>query len=213
MPSWSAGPVTLRAGRLGCGVPVPAWGAREDLALQRYLEGSPTLWRVIERLASLRLPDAYVAAGAVAQTVWNGVVGNEPSHGVKDVDIVYFDTDLDEAVEGRRAAVVREALSDVPLRLDVANEARVHLWYGRSFGYEIEPYASVEGAIDTFPTTATAVGVRLSGSRLQVYAPFGLEDLLGLVVRPNKRQVTQAIYRAKVSRWQQLWPDLRVVDW
>jgi hypothetical protein len=31
-------------------------------------------------------------------------------------------------------------------------------------------------------------------------APFGLDDLFGLVVRPNKRQITRAIYEAKVER-------------
>lgn len=159
------------------------------------------------------MPGAYVAAGALAQTVWNGVLGNEPGYGLKDIDIVYFDADVDEALERDRAVAVREALSDVPVRFDVANEARVHLWYGRAFGYEIEPYRSVEDAIDTFPTTATALGVRLVGSHLEVYAPFGLEDLLGLVVRPNERQITPAIYRAKVGRWQEVWPELTVLAW
>jgi hypothetical protein len=48
---------------------------------------------------------------------------------------------------------------------------------------------------------------------LHVFAPYGLSDLLGLIVRPNKKQITQAIYDAKVKKWQAKWPGLRVVPW
>ena len=43
------------------------------------------------------------------------------------------------------------------------NETRVHLWYEAHFGYRIDPYASVEDAINTWPTTATSIGVRRGG--------------------------------------------------
>ena len=33
---------------------------------------------------------------------------------------------------------------------------------------------------------------------------FGLDDLFGLVVRPNKRQITRSIYEAKVARWRSI---------
>jgi hypothetical protein len=41
------------------------------------------------------------------------------------------------------------------------------------------------------------VGIR---GEFECCAPFGLDDLFGLVVRPNKRQITRAIYEAKVER-------------
>jgi hypothetical protein len=99
------------------------------------------------------------------------------------------------------------------MRIDVKNEARVHLWYEAKFGYAIRPYASVADAITTFPTTATAVGLRPGPEGLAVFAPYGLADLLGLIVRPNKRQITRSIYEAKVTRWTSVWPGLKVVPW
>jgi hypothetical protein len=95
----------------------------------------------------------------------------------------------------------------------VKNQARVHLWYRRKFGYGIAPYRSVEDAIATFPTTATAVGLRKVGIGYELCAPFGLTDLLGLVVRPNMRQITREIYEAKVERWRRIWPQLTFVPW
>jgi len=77
----------------------------------------------------------------------------------------------------------------------------VHLWYAAKFGYAIPPYTSTTHAMTTFPTTATAVGVQPQPLGLSIAAPFGLQDLLGLIVRPNKVRITRSIYEAKLARW------------
>ena len=68
-------------------------------------------------------------------------------------------------------------------------------------------------AIRTWPTTATAVGVRMTRGVPFVFAPFGLQDLFGLVVRANRAQITRAIYERKVARWIRCWPSLTVLPW
>lgn len=94
------------------------------------------------------------------------------------------------------------------------NEARVHLWYEQKFGFPIAPYRSLEAAIDTWPTTASSVAVRGGiAEGFTVYASFGLDDLLGMVVRPNKRLITREIYMAKAERWARCWPRLTVIAW
>ncbi|TBY61832.1 nucleotidyltransferase family protein [Rhizobium leguminosarum bv. viciae] len=136
------------------------------------------------------------------------------AHGINDIDIVYFDSnDLSENAEAEHAARVRRAFSDLPVWIDVKNEARVHLWYEAKFGYPINRYISTTDAIATFPTTATAVGLCPRNGSLELCAPFGLSDLLDGVVRPNKRQIRREIYEQKASRWVKLWPKLSVVDW
>jgi len=40
-----------------------------------------------------------------------------------------------------------------------------------------------------------------------------LDDLFAGIVRPNKVQITEAIYETKVKRWQSCWPALRVIGW
>ena len=81
------------------------------------------------------------------------------------------------------------------------------------FGYDITPYNSVEEAINTWPTTATSVGVRLVDNKLKVYAPFGLNDLFGMIVRANKAQITEKIYMEKVRKWSAKWPSLKIIPW
>ena len=175
---------------------------------------SPLLRPVLEQWDRVQLPDAWLAAGAIAQTVWNWAHGLPPEFGINDIDLIYHDaSDLSEDAEADHGRRIEERFGGVPARFDVKNEARVHLWYEAKFGYPIEPYESAMAAIATFPATPTAIGVRPSKQGLEICAPFGLDDLLGLVVRPNKAQVTRDIYQAKIDRWRPLWPRLSVLDW
>ncbi|WP_348627699.1 nucleotidyltransferase family protein [Rhizobium sp. S9] len=73
------------------------------------------------------------------------------------------------------------------------------------------PYTSTIDAIATFPTTA--VGVHPHDGRLVLRAPSGLSNLLGVVVRANKRQITREVYEQKVDRWIKFWPKLTIVNW
>ena len=169
---------------------------------------------MLERWADIGLPDAWLVAGAIAQTVWNAKSGLPPEHGIRDMDIVYFDdTDLSAEAEAAEEARIRTLFSNIPVKADVKNEARVHLWYESRFGTAIPPYKSAEDAIATFPTTATAIGVRPGEGGLEVTAPFGLADLCAMAVRPNKAQVSADIYAAKVARWRELWPALDIRPW
>jgi hypothetical protein len=179
-----------------------------DLAHQ-----NPWLNTVLTRAHELGLPNWYVGAGALCQTVWNDAHGYSLTEHISDIDLVYFDSDLLEESESKHTLNAQRLFSDIPRRIDLKNQARVHLWYAARFGYTIAPYTSVEQAIATWPTTATAVAITLNNDAPSIYAPFELDDLFELVVRPNKVQITRAIYEAKVDRWQQNWPKLRIVDW
>ena len=188
--------------------------ATELQLLERTIRSSPLLGPVFDRWGDVRLPNCWLVAGAVAQTVWNARLGYSPDHGIKDVDIVYFDAEhLDAELEQAEEQRIRSLFADLPVQFDVKNEARVHLWYAARFGYAIAPYRSTEEAIATMPTTATAIGVRLVDAQLEISAPFGLADLCRLVVRPNKAQITAQRYEEKVSRWRVLWPALDIRPW
>jgi uncharacterized protein len=172
------------------------------------------LGEILERFEETALPDSWLVAGCIAQTIWNLRCGRPAELGLKDVDLIYFDDhDLSFDAEASHERRLRDLFRRFPLKLDVKNEARVHLWYEERFGYAIEPYLSSADAIATFPTTATAVGVRQIRSKFECCAPFGLDDLFSLVVRPNKRQITRATYEAKVDRWRPIWPRLTFLPW
>ena len=184
-------------------------------ALEGIVLKNPVLRAILEKLPAVRLPNYYVGAGCVTQTVWNYLSDRDLLSDINDVDVVYFDgTDVSSDTEARWSESVQSLFPGIPIEIDVKNEARVHLWYESHFGYPIQPYQSVEEAIDSWPTTATAIGVRLEDDGfLAVYAPYGLNDLFGMTVRPNKVQITEEIYLAKVKRWKACWPGLTIVPW
>jgi hypothetical protein len=175
---------------------------------------SPLLRPLWDDWDQLKLPDCWLVAGCLAQTVWNDRFRLPPEHGISDIDIVYFDPeDTSAKAEEQHSERVRKLFSHLPVWVDVKNEARVHLWYESKFGYPIAPYHSTKGAIDTFPTTATSVGIRPVRNEVEVYSTFGLEDLFSGTVRANKRQVNREIFEAKVAKWLARWPKLSVVGW
>jgi uncharacterized protein len=172
------------------------------------------LEEILGRFEEIALPDSWLVAGCIAQTIWNSSFGQPAEFGLKDVDLIYFDEeDLSLEAEIGHERRLGDLFRGLSIKLDVKNQARVHLWYKDHFGYAIKPYLSSADAIATFPTTATAVGVRRIRGELECCAPFGLDDLFGLVVRPNKTQITRAIYEAKVERWRSIWPSLTILPW
>jgi hypothetical protein len=98
---------------------------------------------------------------------------------------------------------------DNTLGWSVKNQARMHQRNAD------EPYRSAVDAMSYWPETATAIGVRLSDrSVIEVAAPFGLDDLFELAVRPTERFVTEkySVYldRIHAKKWQTTWPRLKI---
>ena len=181
---------------------------------KHWVREKSSLSEIFRRFDGVGLPDCWIVAGCVAQTVWNLACGRPAGSGIKDVDLVYFDpADLSAEAEAGHERRLARYFDDLAVKLDVKNEARVHSWYERAFGYPISPYRSAADAIASFPTTATAVGVRCAHDKFECCAPFGLDDLFALRVRPNKRQITPAIYAAKVERWRSVWLQLTFLAW
>jgi hypothetical protein len=182
--------------------------------LEEILRRNEDAQKILRRTPALQMPYWYLGAGGISQTVWNVLHGFDPRHGIKDYDLVYYDsTDLSFKGEDEFIQKAKAVFHDVPVPVEVRNEARVHLWYSEKFGYKIQPYRSVEEAIGSWPTTATCVGVRYVDGRFHVYAPYGLDDLFAMIVRPNKIQIKKEIYEDKVTRWITIWPRLRIISW
>ncbi|CAN8103934.1 unnamed protein product [Discula destructiva] len=105
------------------------------------LERNTTLLEVLRRAADMDLPGWYLAAGAITQTVWNMLAEQPPHHGIDDYDLVYFnDSDLSWNAEDKAIQKGARVFADLPTRLEIRNQARVHLWYA-----EAQPLACFDG--------------------------------------------------------------------
>lgn len=187
----------------------------EAASFRTALERNTTLLEVLHRAAGMNLPEWYLAAGAITQTVWNMVTEKPPEYGIDDYDLIYFD-DSDTSWEAEDRVIQQGArvFAPLPIRVEIRNQARVHLWYATKFGIPCPQHTSTEGAISSWLSGTALIGVRLLPSGdWRVFAPRGLTDILNLVIRPNPVSGTKAVYDKKAARWQSLWPGLKVVPW
>jgi hypothetical protein len=186
-----------------------------EARLDSILRASPRLMRVLTIARDLDLPDWRIVSGAIYQTVWNALTGREPDYGVKDYDLFYFDAaDTAYAAEDviiRRAAAAYPA--DLAPLVEVRNQARVHLWFEQHFGEPYAPLTCSDEALERFVGTAFAVGVRLEpDGRLDIAAPFGLDDIFALRIRPNPNRPRAKGWAKVTASAKERWPELVIVE-
>ena len=100
----------------------------------------------------------------------------------------------------------------VPLPVEIRNQARVHLWYAKRFEGTVPPFRSSAQSLDHFASETHAIGVHLGGEGLTVTAPFGLDDVFALRIRPNRRHNNRFTHREKAARAKATWPEITVID-
>ena len=183
-----------------------------EARLEAILRAAPSLMQVLETTRDLDLPDSLIFSGAIYQKILNHLTGRTPDYGIKDYDLAYFDMsnlsyDAEDRVIRRVAAAFAPPLSDL---VEVRNQARVHLWFETKFGEPYAPLQSSAEALTRFTSPTFAVGARLEGDgQMTIVAPFGLEDIFDLRLRPNPMRQTNGFMRTALAA-QHRWPELRI---
>ena len=183
-----------------------------EARLEEIVRDSANLMQVLARARDLDLPDWLIFSGAVYQRVLNRLTGRDADFGIRDYDLGYFDAS-DTSYEAEDAVIRRVAQAfEPPLRemVEVRNQARVHLWFEGKFGEPYTPLSNSAEALTRFVSPLFAVAVRLEpDDRLTVLAPFGLDDLFALRLRPNPLRLTGGFARTAASATAR-WPEISV---
>ena len=183
--------------------------------LQRVTEilaSDPTFVAHLRAARSLGLASWCLGGGALRAVVWSRLTGR-PLPPPRDLDLAYFDPhDLSTDTEQRLEARLAQLEPGAPW--EVRNQARMHLWHEARTGEVVPAVASLSEGLSVWPEPCTAVGAFLdTADKLHVVAPLGLEDLLGMVVRPHLLRISATAWRqrARKKRWTDRWPEVRVV--
>lgn len=183
--------------------------------LADLLRASPRVMRVLEAARDLALPDPLLVSGAVYQTAWNALTGRDPDYGIKDYDLTYFDPDTSWEAED---VWIKRVAAALPPPLDtmteVRNQARVHLWFNARFGGEpYPPLLHTAEALERFVCPAFSVGARLGADdTLEIVAPFGLNDLFALRLRPNpNREPNADAFARTTGSVKARWPEVELL--
>ena len=176
----------------------------------RLVRSNPSVVAALERLPALDLPQCHVTAGCLFQTVWNLRSGRPADENIRDLDVFTYDIDLSWEAEDDAIRRVAALLADLPIRVELRNQARVHLWTEARFGTPCAPLGSARDGIDRFLVACTSVSIAVATGAF--YAPDGLGDLAAGLLRVNPRHPRPAQFRAKAADYRSRWPWLRVAD-
>jgi len=174
--------------------------------ITNFIAVQPSMMDSLRLVEALDLPDCWIGAGFVRNVIWDALHDRPWSPSYGDIDVVYFDADhlrpdRDTGIETR----LKSSMPNAPW--SVRNQARMHRANGDP------PYADTSDALRHWPETCTAIAVRSIASRVELLAPFGVSDLLALIVNPTQAFVHKiGIYRSRVAqkRWAQSWPRLSI---
>lgn len=176
------------------------------------IESDEWMMSILKIASELNLPDWVIGAGFIRNKVWDYLHGYQKEKvDTNDIDLVYFDSNGND--ENADENLSKELKTKTGLNWEVVNQAYAHKWYT----IKPPPYTSSEDAVSKWPETATCVGVKIENGKLKLLAPYGIEDLVNLVVRPSpvfidKENVENVVIeRVEKKKWLEKWPKLKVI--
>ena len=175
------------------------------LNLKQLLQNDPFRMGALKLVASLKLPDCYIAAGFMRNLVWD-YIHEYPSTKLNDVDVVYFDVrEIDNSVCENSELILQKKSPDI--NWQVKNQALMHLKNND------RPYKNSTDAMTFWPEKETAVGAQLGNDeQIHISSPFGTESLFrGEITFNPQRDKKIFLNRLESKQWLKLWPNLQVV--
>lgn len=188
--------------------------AGDEARVRAILAASPRFCAALAALAEAGPPGAWLGAGAVRDRVWHALHQRPGEPDDSDLDVAWHgpaDPSLDEGWTTR-----------LRVRLDAPWELADQARYGAP---------SAEAGLARWPETATCIAARVrpqasaatrnsafptdpdpaDPAAVELVAPHGLADLVGLVVRPSPG-FDPAAWRARLAtkQWRRRFPWVRI---
>ena len=176
-----------------------------ELELTNLIKSDHFLMSILKTVQALQLNDCWVAAGVIRNKVWDTLHNIQTE--INDIDVIYFDeSDCSIETENVLESKLQEIMPNQPW--SVKNQARMHI------KNKIPPYVSSFDGVAHFPETPTAIAVRLNNNKIEILAPYGLNDLFEGLVRPtppfNPDSNLHTIYSNRIQNknWSSIWNEL-----
>lgn len=185
---------------------------RENELLE-IIKGDKRLMRILQVAQSVNLPNWYIGAGVIRNTVWDTLHEVPQPSPIRDIDFIYYSAEPIDEVPIRKK--LQEVFPNV--EWDIKNSATVHEWYKAKRNIDRPALFSSEEDIDAWPETASCIGIRITkDNSFLIYAPYGINDLLDMVFRRNKTNeysVSPEVFKRRVidKKIAQRWPKATIV--
>ncbi len=181
----------------------------KEKQLEEIIRAEDWLMECLKAVRDLELPDVYIAAGAIRNTVWNVLHDFPGDANQKDIDVVYFDPNDSVEREEELEKTLKQKISQQ--EWEVKNQAHTHKLKCTN---SRKPASSSTDSIAYWPEIPTCIGARLEiNDSITITAPYGLEDLFNLIVTPipePKQNIELYKMRYHKKQWQKTWPKLKI---
>ena len=189
----------------------------QNKILISILKKNTELMDMLDYIDSLNIPNFYIAAGSIFQTVWNYFDNKPLNYGIKDIDVIYYNSnDLSVDTDLKYYEIIKKYAESKKYNyeIDVSNEARMHIWKREKLGIDTEQYKSSEDAINKWIATVHAIGITKCKNNIKIYAPYGLNDIFTRTIRPIKHEYnTEEIYTKKANSWNSRFDSITIIKW
>ena len=181
---------------------------RDAADIADFIAHNPRMMRCLAVLAAHGPAGAWIGAGFVRNAIWDHLSGlDTEATPLADLDVVFHDPAIATAAQDAGIeAALSIAAPDLPW--SVRNQARMHERNGH------RPYRDVADALAHWAETAAAIAARLGPQGVEILAPFGVEDVLEMIIRPTPAFRTKPeipLARLEAKSWLTRWPRLRLV--
>ncbi|MBX2811426.1 MAG: nucleotidyltransferase family protein [Myxococcales bacterium] len=160
----------------------------------------PSRMSTLRLVREMNLPEGAVAGDFVRCAIFDKLHGHKEWTQLQRVEVVFFDPNrTDESV-------------DLSIQAELVACSSRKPWVVKNLAREHPVARSLAQSMDGLMVTASAVAIRmLNNERLEVVAPFGVDDLLNGVLRPTKSELSSSVEKMySRENWKTRYPLLRV---
>ena len=148
-------------------------------AIVEQIQMDPEMMEVLAIIRDLDLADAWLAAGAVRNFIWNQLSGKPGFDVTTDLDLVFYDS----AISYEQTLQIEQELKKTypQYAWEVKNQVYMH-----QHSPGTSPYTSSCDVISKYPEQCTAIAVRLrKDGQLELFLPYGTRDIEDFIVQPT----------------------------
>lgn len=178
------------------------------LDILTLIQNDPHIMHILSCAEHINLPDWAIGTGFVRNKVWDHLHNRTENTPPTDIDLIYFDAHNIHSEKDIEARLKKCAPN---VTWEPVNQATSHGWNNET------PHTSTADAMSKWPETATAVGVKIENGTLHLIAPLGIDDLVGMIVRPtpafsvSESKLQRVRDRVTQKRWKEKWPKLTIL--
>lgn len=178
--------------------------------VKKLVKEQPDFMRLLKIIDDLSLQDAWIVAGTVRNYLWNVLSKSNELDVTTDIDVAFYDKDIPYE---KNQEIQDELMKKHPdFNWEVKNQVYMHIHNSNT-----SVYKSSRDAVYQYPEKCTSIALRINKGEIDVFCPYGLEDIEHFVVSPtpyimnDRERIKLYNERQKMKKWDEKYPRLSIL--